>query len=56
MLHWDTLSFWGRIIHYYKEPLPWIDELLRCSYPRTIEFVRALATGFGDFLGPVSMS
>ena len=42
----------GRIIHYYKEPLPWIDELLRRSYPRTIEFVRALATRLWRLLRP----
>jgi hypothetical protein len=42
-------KLWSRIILYGKEPLPWIDELLRRSYPRTIEFGRApsLATWLG---------
>lgn len=40
-------KLWSRIMHYYEEPLPWIDELLRRSYPRTIEFGRALAIRLG---------
>ena len=52
---YDGLGYaklWSRIMHYYKEPLPWIGELSRRSYSRTIEFVRALATRLGRLLRP----
>jgi hypothetical protein len=43
-------TLWGRIIHYTKDPLPWIDELLRRSHQTTLELCQARE--FGQLVYP----